>query len=224
MKFLKFRKYLQKNILHTSSKISTKKKFWKIFIKKSLENVLIKGISFLKLNFYRTVVMESFTIELFSNISFNCHPNNSRSSFTKILPKQIHLKGEWEVAISEISYPSLYQNVTERKFTFVDGRESCEEKRKIVPMNIEPGLYPSIVDIVVAMNNNIRERLGAQVFDYNGIYVSVDKITQKVAVHLPENQSVFIIQSAVLSHIFGCDLEQTQTGVKMKGKGPHYPQ
>ena len=92
-------------------------------------------------------------------------------------------------------------------------------------MNIEPGLYPSIVDIVVAMNNKIRERPGAQVFEYNGIYVSVDKNTQKVAVHLPESQSVFIIQSADLSHIFGCDLEQNQTGVIMKGnEGPHYPQ
>ena len=75
------------------------------------------------------------------------------------------MKGEWKVAISEISYPSLYQNVTEGKFTFVDGRESSEEKRKIVPMNIEPGLYPNIVDIVVAMNNKIRERLGAQVLN-----------------------------------------------------------
>ena len=90
----------------------------------------------------------------------------------------INLKAEWDVVISKISYPSLYQNVTERKFTFVIGRESSEEKRRIVPMNIEPGLYPSIVDIVVAMNNKNRERLGAQAFEYNGIYVSVDKITQ----------------------------------------------
>ena len=88
-------------------------------------------------------------------------------------------------------------------------------------MNIEPGLYPSIVDIVVAMNNKIRERLGAQVFEYNEIYVSVDKITQKVAVHLPENQSVFISRFVDFGHIFGCDLEQNQTGVIMKGKGPH---
>ena len=73
------------------------------------------------------------------------------------------------------------------------------------------------------MNSKNRERLG-QVFEYNGIYVSVDKITHKVAVHLPENQSVFIIQSADLSHIFSCDLEQNQTGVIMKGKGPHYLQ
>ena len=168
--------------------------------------------------------MDSFTIELVSNAFFNCYPNNSISSFTNFLPEQINFKGEWEVAISEISYPSLYQNVTEAKFTFVDGRESSEEKRKIVPMNIEPGLYPSIVGINVAMNNKIRERLGAQVFEYNVIYVSVDKITQKVVVYLPHIQSVFIFQSADLSHIFGFDLEQNQTGVIMKGKGPHYPQ
>ena len=73
-----------------------------------------------------------------------------------------YLKGEWEVAISVISYPSLYQNVTEGKFTFVDGRESPEEKRKIQPMHVEPGLYPSIVDIFVAMNDKVRKRNGAQ--------------------------------------------------------------
>ena len=158
-------------------------------MKKSLENVLIKGNSFFKLKFYRSVVMDSFTIELISYASFNCYSNKSLSSFTNFLPEQIHLKGEWEVAISEISYPSLYQNVTEGKFTFVDGRESSEEKRKIVPMNIEPGLYPSIVDIVVAMNIKIRERLGAQDFEYSGIYVSVDKITQKLLfIYLRVNQ------------------------------------
>ena len=168
--------------------------------------------------------MDSFTIELVSNAYFNCYPNKSFSSFTNFLPERIHLKGEWEVAISEISYPSLYQNVTGGKFTFVDGRENPEEKRKIQPMHVEPGLYPSIVDIVVALNDKVRKRIGAQKYEYNGIYVSVDKITQKVAIHLPEDQSVFIIQSADLSHIFGCDLEQNQTSVIMKGKGPHYPQ
>ena len=35
---------------------------------------------------------------------------------------------------------------------------------------------------------------------------------------------MLIIQSADLSHIFDCDLQQNQTGIIMKGKGPHYPQ
>ena len=82
-------------------------------------------------------------------------------------------------------------------------------------MHIELGLYPCFL---VAINTKIRECLGAQTFNHYGIYVSVDKITQKVAVHLPENQSVLIIQSSDLSHVFDCDLEQNQTGVMMKGK------
>ena len=35
---------------------------------------------------------------------------------------------------------------------------------------------------------------------------------------------MFIIQRADLSHIFGCDLEQNQKGVTMKGKEPRCPQ
>ena len=88
-------------------------------------------------------------------------------------------------------------------------------------MHIRPGLYPSIVDISVAMKKKVQKRIGAQKYEYNGIYVSVDKLTQKVDIHLPEDQSVFIIQSADLSHVFGCYLEQNQTGVIRKGKGPH---
>ena len=75
--------------------------------------------------------MDFFTFELIFNASFNCHPKNSFSSLTKFLPEQIHLKGEWEVAISEIWYLSLYQNVTAGKFTFIDGRESSGEKERM---------------------------------------------------------------------------------------------
>ena len=50
----------------------------------------------------------------------------------------------------------------------------------------------------------------------------LDNITQKIAIHLPEHQSLFIIQIANLSHICGCDLEQNQTVVIMSGKRPHF--
>ena len=54
--------------------------------------------------------------------------NLNFSSFKKFLEQQ-YLKGECEVAISEVSYPSLYQNVSEKKFTFIDGREGSEEAK-----------------------------------------------------------------------------------------------
>ena len=87
-------------------------------------------------------------------------------------------------------------------------------------MHIEPGLYSSTVDIVVAMNDKVRKRIDASKYEYNGIYISVDKITLKIAVHLTEDRSVFVFQSPDSTLTFGCALEP---GVMMSGKGPHYP-
>ena len=46
------------------------------------------------------------------------------------------------------------------------------------------------------MNDKVQKRLGAQKNEKKEIHVSVGKITQKIAIRLPENQSVFIIQKA----------------------------
>ena len=98
--------------------------------------------------------MESFTIELVSNASAQLFPDNTLSSFTNFLPEQLNLEGQWEVPISEISYPSMYQNVTGGKFIFFD------KKLLMSPefYYLEPGLYPSITDIVEAKNTLIQER------------------------------------------------------------------
>ena len=98
--------------------------------------------------------MDSFTIELVSNASGEVFPDNTLSSFTNFLPEQVNLEGQCEVAISEISYPSMYQNKTEGKFKFFDKKLSKSRSTYI----IEPGLYNSITDIVEAMNTLIQER------------------------------------------------------------------
>ena len=64
--------------------------------------------------------MDSFTIELVSNTFGELFPDNTLSSFTNFLPEQVNLEGQWEVEISEISYPSMYQNITEGYFKFFD--------------------------------------------------------------------------------------------------------
>ena len=58
-----------------------------------------------------------------------------------------------EVEISEKSYPSMYQNVLEGKFMFFDKKRSNSSEFYFQ----EPGLYPSITDIVEAMNTLIQE-------------------------------------------------------------------
>ena len=71
------------------------------------------------LNFMRRVdeshlTMECFTVELVSNASAQLFSNITLS----FLPEQLNLEGQWEVAIPEISYSSMYQKVTEGKFVF----------------------------------------------------------------------------------------------------------
>ena len=64
--------------------------------------------------------MDSFTIQLVSNASSQFFPNSTLSSITNSLPELVDWEGQWEVANSEISYPSMYENVTEEHFMLYD--------------------------------------------------------------------------------------------------------
>ena len=63
-------------------------------------------------------------MELVPNASTQLFPANTLSSSTKNLPEQLNMQGQWEVAISEISYPSRYKSFTEGQFMFFDKKFS----------------------------------------------------------------------------------------------------
>ena len=160
--------------------------------------------------------MDSFTIELVSNPSSQLFPNNTLSSFTNSLPEQVNLDGQWEVAISEIHYPSKYQNVTQGKLMFYDEKLS----KTTDAYYLEPGLYSSITDIVEAIiktliqeRNNHRDTC---------ITIKVRRVTQKVKVYLVKEESSLAIFSTDLGHIFGGDV-RNDLGILMSGRGPHQP-
>ena len=158
--------------------------------------------------------MESFTIELVSNASSQLFPDNTLSSFTNFLPSQVNLEGQWEVAISEISYPSMYQNITVGKFMYTH-----KEYEKGEALYLEPGLYSSITDIVEAMNNCIQNK-----FSLNKpcIEVKVFRSTQKIELTLENETSSLVLLSPDLIHIFGISTGN-ESGIWMRGKGPHKP-
>ena len=160
--------------------------------------------------------MESFTIELVSNASTQLFPDNTLSSFTNFLPEQLNLDGQWEVAISEISYPSRYQNVTEGKFMFFDKKLSKSSEFYY----LEPGLYPSITDIVEAMNILIQERHN---HSENCIKLKLSRKTQNVEIYLAKEASGLALFSTDLGHIFGSNVVN-EFGVMLRGKGPHKPE
>ena len=160
--------------------------------------------------------MDSFTIELVSNASAELSPDNTISSFTNFLPEQVNMEGQWEVAISEISYPSMYQNITEGKFKFFDKKFS----KSTSTYSIESGLYTSITDIVEAMNTPIQERNN---HNETCITVKIPRRTQKVVIMLANDNSSLAFGSTDLVHIFG-NYVGNEFGVLMIGKGPHEPE
>ena len=153
--------------------------------------------------------MESFTIELVSNASEELFPDNTLSSFSNFLPEQLNLEGQWELAISEISYPSMYQNITEGKFKFFDEKLS----KSTSTYSLEPGLYTSITDIVEVMNRLIQERN-----NHNETCITV-----KVIIMLADDTSSLAFCSTDLGHNFGNNVGN-EFGVLMIGRGPHEPE
>ena len=160
--------------------------------------------------------MDSFAIELVSNASVELFPDNTLSSFTNFLPEQVNLEGQWEVAISEISHPSMYQNRTEGKFKFIDKKLS----KSTSTYSIEPGIYTSITDIVEAMNTLIQERNN---HNETCITVKVSRRTQKVVIMLANDSSGLACCSTDLGHIFVNNVGN-EFDVLMIGKGPHEPE
>ena len=154
--------------------------------------------------------MDSFTIELVSNASGELFPDNTLSSFTNFLPEQVNLEKQWEVAISEVSYPSMYQNITERKIEFFDEKLS----KSTSTYSIEPGLYSSITDIVQAINTLIQERNNHY---ETCITVKVPRGSQKRVIVLANDSSGLAFCSTDLGHIFGNNVGN-ELGVLMQGK------
>ena len=159
--------------------------------------------------------MESFTTALVSNASAQLFPDNTLSSFTNFLPEQLNLDGQLGVAISEISYPSMYQHVTEGKSMFFDTKLSKSSEFYY----LLPGLYPSIADIVEAMNILLQERHN---HSENCIKVKVSRRTEKVEIYLAYEASGLAFFSTDLGHIFG-SIVGNEFGVMLRGKGPHKP-
>ena len=160
--------------------------------------------------------MDSFTVELVSNASGELFPGNTLTSFTIFLPERKHLEGQWEVAISEKSYPSMYQNITEGKFKIFDEKLSNSTSTD----NLEPGLHSSITDIVEAMNMLIQEK---NKHNETCITVKVSRRSEKVVIVRANDSSGLAFCSTDLGHICGNNVGN-EFGVLMTGKRPHEPQ
>ena len=111
----------------------------------------------------------------------------------------MYLDGQWEVENPEISYASMYQNVTEREFMFYEDKFS----KTTEAYYLERGLYSSITDILEAMNTLIQKRNNHR---DACITNQVSRVTQKVKVYLANEESILANFRTDLGDIFGGDM------------------
>ena len=138
-------------------------------------------------------------MDLVSNAPAKHFPENTLSSFTHFLPEQLNLENQWEVSISEISYSSLYQNVTAERFMFFDKKLSKSSEFHY----LEPGMYFSSTDTVEAMITLIQERHN---HNERCITVEVSRRTQKTEIYLANEGSGHAFFSTDLGNIFGSNV------------------
>ena len=200
-RFSKLWQFLPKNLQYTQKRMNKMRLSAVNFIRKSWSKSFNNGIVHKK---------------LVSNASAQRFPDNTLSSLINFLPEQMNLDGQLEVATSEKSYPSRYQNITEGKFMFFDKKLSKSSKFYY----LEPGLYLSITDIVEAMNTLFQERHN---HTENFITVKVSRRTQKVEIYFATEGSGLAFFSTDLGHIFGSN-GGNDFGVMWRGKGPHKPE
>jgi len=92
--------------------------------------------------------MSRFYMTLPSNSSMDCYPDNSVARFTTKLNGVIELEGDWEVGLTEISFPSDVENV-------LDGQCYCTihiEDRFFRKITLDAKHYATIRDLVREMN------------------------------------------------------------------------
>ena len=142
--------------------------------------------------------------------------HNTLRSLTKFLPEQLNLEGQWEVAISESFYPSMYQIVTQENVAFFD------KKLSISPVfnYLEPGLYSSLTVFIEAMNTLIQER---QNHSESCITTKVSRRVQKIEIYLANDGSGLAFFSTELWHFFGSNVGN-ESGLMLRGKESHFPE
>ena len=63
------------------------------------------------------MVEQNFTINLVTNASMDVFPADTMAQFTTLLPNNLELTGDWEVALLEVSLPGKVKNITNASFT-----------------------------------------------------------------------------------------------------------
>jgi hypothetical protein len=159
-----------------------------------------------------------FIVNLVSNASMAVYKDNRMASFTTLLPgKGINLPiktsgGYWEVALSEINFPSKFYNVMTGSFAFTSKRLKGEVYYDQLPK----GRYSDIYSILSYIDRSWKRMYDAE-FGNDPAYADIrgedilayrfDKVTNKLEIKMMDDEAHLIIRSEDIRAILGYNYE-----------------
>ena len=84
-------------------------------------------------------------------------PNNTLDDFRVLLPRQIRLTENWEVALAEITYPHTWHNIRGNNFFVLLELETYGTMR----INLPPNYYASVDEVCATLNQHVSDWLSA---------------------------------------------------------------
>jgi hypothetical protein len=154
--------------------------------------------------------MSHFYITLPSNSSMEYHPENTVSQFTTVLAQPLELAGDWEVALSEISIPTDWCNLSGENHYFMLNAFRLELPDDWYPSNVSilsrmvsaiNQHHPAEQDIATFLiRKNVHDNVQ---YDEDKITIIYDQLTNIVRFSLP--QDVNINMSIELANVLGFD-------------------
>ena len=125
-----------------------------------------------------------FTIDLLSNASMDVFNENTMASFRNHISQPIHLQGEWQVALTSLSFPSIINNVNSGEivvYTNSSADLDASINRSGQLRKIRTGIYNSWEDLV----SEIVRIAKLKQFDRR-----FDKVTQKLTLKFGKNEGL----------------------------------
>lgn len=120
-----------------------------------------------------------FYVTLPSDSSLFAYPENTPSNFKTKLHTPLHLKGNWQVALSEIIYTHTFYNIYKGKndVTFTDGLP----EKNVSTVKLTEGYYQNGKDILTEIHRRIsRDNRAAG----DRIYLEMENLSRRCKINL----------------------------------------
>ena len=104
-----------------------------------------------------TTTQDSFFLTLPSNSSVEEFPDNTLTHFRVKLPRTVHLSGEYECALTDISFPTSWYNLITTEKNPAWSRVQYVWKNRYFEKQLKDGYYSNIEDLLEEIRLNVPE-------------------------------------------------------------------